>query len=95
MYRLKHLITLSLIVAPTMLASQRAVLAETRCEVKTQTCMDVRFGPRICQVTICKDELGTIVSTDVVVIVKDGGQTPVRPGPKLQPPQVRVEGLKQ
>jgi hypothetical protein len=89
-----NLFASSLVGLATLLASQAAAVAETKCETRTQTCMDVRLGPRLCQVTTCKDELGSIVSTDVIVF-KDDAPTTVRPSPKVQAPKVPVEQLNQ
>lgn len=79
---MRRLIVFSAAIAAVFAGSGAS--AETRCETKTQICNDVRLGPRVCQVTICKDDLGNIVSTDVIVLMQDA--SPPAPPPKKRPP---------
>lgn len=47
--------------------------SETTCEIKVQYCTDARTGEvRHCQVTTCKDEKGNIVSTTILVLLRQG-----------------------
>lgn len=72
-----------LIIAPSIPA-----IAETRCEVKTHICTDVKSGPRTCQTTICKNEKGEVQSIDTIVL-KDGTVkgNPRSPQSKTQLPE--------
>ncbi len=94
MRRVIDLFATGIVALSILLVGQGAVFAEVKCETRTQTCMDVRLGPRLCQVTTCKDELGSIVSTDVIVFKDDAPRT-VKPSPKVQVPKVPLEQLNQ
>ena len=82
-----------LVVTTASVTSVSAALAEIRCETRTQVCNDVRMGARVCQVTICKDGLGTVTSTDVIVLKDDAPRT-AGPGPKVSAPKVRLQDRK-
>jgi hypothetical protein len=71
----------AMLLAGSVIFAPVPAYSATTCEIKVQYCTDARTGVvRHCQVTTCKDEKGTIVSTDILVLRQGEVATP--PGNK-------------
>jgi hypothetical protein len=89
-----------LIAAAALAALGQGAAAEAKCETKVQTCNDARLGPRPCMITICTDDKGAIVSTDVLVFKEnvpatETGGTKGTKAPKVTAPRPGAAVVKQ